>query len=44
MVWDGLVGILKIDPGNEEALDVLMQIYINETRDVSAFRKWASWC
>ena len=42
VVWDGLIGILKLDPGNEEALDVLMQIYINETRDVPAFRNWAS--
>ena len=42
VVWDGLIGILKIDPANEEAIDVLMQIYINETRDVLAFRKWAS--
>ena len=42
IVWDGLIGILQLDPSNEEALDVLMQIYINETRDVSAFRTWAS--
>jgi thiol-disulfide isomerase/thioredoxin len=42
VVWDGLIGILKIDPGNTEALDILMQIYINETRDVKAFRHWAS--
>ena len=42
VVWDGLIGILKLDPSNQEALDVLMQIYINEIRDVLAFRKWAS--
>jgi len=42
VVWDGLVGILKIDPANTEALDILMQIYINETRDTTAFRNWAS--
>lgn len=42
VVWDGLISILKIDPANEEALDILMQIYINETRDVAAFRNWAS--
>lgn len=40
VVWDGLVGILKLDPANAEAMDLMMQIYVNETRDAKAYREW----
>ena len=42
VVWDGLIGILILDPTNADALDILTQIYVNETRDQTAFRSWAS--
>ncbi len=42
VVWDGLVGILKLDPSNAGAIDVLVQIYTNETQDKKAMRDWAS--
>lgn len=41
-VWDGLIGILKLDPGNMDAMDVLTQIYVNETRDVDRFRRFVN--
>ncbi len=40
--WDGIVSVLKIDPSNEEAMDVLMQLYVTETRDRKAFRSFVS--
>lgn len=40
-VWDGLIGILKLDPTNSAALDILTQVYVNEIRDQEAFRTWA---
>ncbi len=39
-VWDALVGILKVDPGNIEAMDVLMQVYLSDKREKKVFRKW----
>ncbi len=40
-VWDGLIEILKLDPANEVALDVLMRISVEELRNKEAFREWA---
>ena len=40
-VWDGLIGILQLDPANAVAMELLMQVYISQTRDVDAFRAWA---
>lgn len=39
-VWDGLIDILKIDPGNEVALDALVNIYAKELRNTRRFRSW----
>lgn len=41
-VWDGLIGILKLDPSNETAMDLLMRIYVEQTRDTEAFRAWVT--
>ena len=41
-VWDGLIGILKLDPANPDALEILTQLYVAELRDQEAFRSWAS--
>jgi thiol-disulfide isomerase/thioredoxin len=41
-VWDGLAEILKLDPGNEVALDALTSIYSRELRNTRTFREWAS--
>ena len=41
VVWDGLIGILKLDPANVAAMDLLMQVHLNQTRDAQAFRAWA---
>ncbi len=40
--WDGIISVLKLDPSNEEAMDVLMQLYVTETRDRKAFRTFVS--
>jgi len=40
--WDGLISVLKLDPSHEEAMDVLMQLYVSETRDRKAFRSFVS--
>ena len=40
-VWDGLIGILKLDPANQTAMDLLMQVHLNQTRDAQAFKAWA---
>lgn len=42
VVWDGLIGILKLDPANETAMDILAEIYVNETRNTKGYRQWAS--
>lgn len=39
-VWDALVGILKLDPANVEALDWMMQVYVTGKRDRDDFRRW----
>lgn len=41
-VWDGLIGILKLDPTNETAMDLIMRIYVDQTRDTDAFRAWVA--
>ena len=40
LLRDGLVDILKIDPGNEVALDALVNIYAKELRNTRRFRSW----
>jgi thiol-disulfide isomerase/thioredoxin len=35
-----LIGILKVDPANELALDLLIHIYVKEERDTQALRSW----
>ncbi len=40
-VWDGLIGILQIDPANAEALNLLLQVYLNQKRDMASFTKFA---
>jgi len=40
--WDGIISVLKLDPSNEEAMDVLMQLFVSETRDRKAFRTFVS--
>lgn len=39
-VWDALVGILKLDPSNLEALDWMMQVYISGKKNRDDFRQW----
>lgn len=41
-VWDGLIGILKLDPSNETAMDLLMRIYVEQTGNREAFRAWVA--
>lgn len=41
VAWDGLIDILKLDPGNETALDILTSVHADHIRDTQAFRKWA---
>lgn len=41
VVWDGLIDILKLDPANEFAMEVLMRISIQELDNVDDFRSWA---
>ncbi|MFQ5463377.1 MAG: redoxin family protein [Phycisphaerae bacterium] len=39
---DGLFDILKIDPGNELALDFVTSLYIDQLRDREGLRDWIS--
>lgn len=39
--WDELIGILKLDPGNEIGLDILTRVYVDQVRDKKLFRSWA---
>lgn len=40
-VWDGLIGILKLDPMNMDAILVMTQIYNNEAGYEEKYRNWA---
>ena len=40
VVWDGLVEILQLDPGNLAAMSALTNIYSLELRNIKTFRKW----
>ncbi len=41
-VWEGLVDILRIDPANETAMQILTSLYAEEPKKKGdAFRKWA---
>lgn len=40
-VWDGLVGILKLDPMNMDAILVMTQVYNNEAGYEEKYRDWA---
>ena len=39
-VWEGLTAILKIDPSNEVAMDILMRISVQELGNIEAYREW----
>ena len=41
-VWDGLIGILKLDPANETALQLILAIHRDQIKDARTFRAWAS--
>lgn len=40
VVWEGLVEILKLDPANEFAMQVLMQISIDQLGNGEELRRW----
>lgn len=40
IVWDGLIDILKLDPANLFAMEVMMRISTQELRNVDEFRAW----
>ncbi len=40
VVWDGLLEILKLDPANEFAMEVMMRLSVQELRNVDEFRAW----
>lgn len=40
-VWEGMIEILKIDPANEVAIDVMRRISVDEMKDGGKFRAWA---
>jgi len=40
--WSGLTEILKLDPSNEMAFDLLMGVYVERLRDRQVFRSWVS--
>lgn len=40
-VWDGLVEILRMDPANEMAVDVLVRVSIGELGNLDQLRSWA---
>jgi thiol-disulfide isomerase/thioredoxin len=42
VVWSGLMNILKMDPSNEMAMQLLTGIYIEEEGYDGKFREWAS--
>ncbi len=39
-VWDGLLEVLKADPGNEIGVNFLLQIHIDHLQDREAYRSW----
>lgn len=41
-VWDGLIGVLKLDPAEETALQLMLAMYLEGKKDAQAFRSWAS--
>jgi thiol-disulfide isomerase/thioredoxin len=40
--WRELTEILKLDPANEAALDILIDLYVGQTRDTKAFHAWVA--
>lgn len=40
-VWNGLVEITKLDPGNTTAMELMASIYMSEPDQRSEIRKWA---
>jgi len=40
-VWDGLVGILKLDPSNETALELMLAVHNERRQKPSLYREWA---
>lgn len=41
-VWDGLIGILKLDPANETALELILAVHVERGQKPSTYREWAS--
>jgi len=41
VVWDLSVGILKLEPSNETAMQYLLGMYLERYKDGDAFRSWA---
>jgi thiol-disulfide isomerase/thioredoxin len=40
-VWEGVVDILRIDPANETAMQILTSLYTEEAKKAEPFRRWA---
>jgi len=40
-VWDGVVDILRLDPANETAMQILVTLYADDPKKAEPFRKWA---
>jgi thiol-disulfide isomerase/thioredoxin len=41
VVWEGLVDIMKLDPSNDFAMELLMRISIEQLDNLDEFRNWA---
>lgn len=41
-VWDGLIGILQLDPSNDMALGTMTALYADGLREEKDFRAWAA--
>ncbi len=39
--WDGLIGILKLDPANDVALQLLLAVHLEGHKDAATYRSWA---
>ena len=39
-VWDGLLAVLQVDPGNMIGVNFLLQIHIDHLQDREAYRSW----
>src|SRR3990172_7226006 len=41
IVWSGVIDILKIDPANETAMQLLTGLYVSEPKKADEFKTWA---